>query len=269
MNSADAAPAPAMLERDGGVTIAYHASRARPGVALPGVGLPGVVFLTGLVSDMTGTKALMLERFCCGRGQAFLRFDYRGHGASSGRFEDASVGEWADDAIAVIDRLTEGPQLLVGSSLGGWIMLLAALARPARIKGLVGIAAAPDCTEAIWARLDPRARAEIERDGVTHLPSRYQDQPYAISRRLIEEGRRHLVLGAEIPIACPVRLIHGMADADVPWETAIRLAGRLASVDTTVTLIKDAGHRLSEPPELARIEAAIAEFDGRAETNSG
>ncbi|MFQ5955372.1 MAG: alpha/beta fold hydrolase [Kiloniellales bacterium] len=258
MRPADATPAPAILTRDDGATIAYHATGARPGGDLP-----GVVFLTGLMSDMTGTKALALERFCRHRGQAFLRFDYRGHGASSERFEDTCVGEWADDAIAVIDRLTEGPQVLVGSSLGGWIMLLAALARPARVKGLVGVAAAPDCTEAMWTRMDGQARARIERDGVTHVPSPYHDQPYAISRRLIEEGRRHLVLGAAIPITCPVRLLHGMADADVPWETAIRLAERMTGADVTVTLIKHAGHRLSEPPELARIEAAIAEFDER------
>lgn len=258
MKLADAAPAPAILARDDGVTIAYHAIGARPGVAWP-----GVVFLTGLMSDMTGSKALALERFCRHRGQAYLRFDYRGHGASSERFEDTCVGQWADDALAVIDRLTEGPQILVGSSLGGWIMLLVALARPARVTGLVGIAAAPDCTESIWARLDAETRARIERDGVAHLPSPYGDRPFAISRRFFEDGRRHLLLGAEIPISCPVRLIHGLADPDVPWDTAPRLARRLAGADVTVTLIKDAGHRLSEPAHLARIEAAVAELSDR------
>ena len=259
MKPADAAPAPAILARGDGVTIAYHMTAARPGVARP-----GVVFLTGLMSDMTGSKALALERFCRGRGQAFLRFDYRGHGASSQRFEDTCVGQWADDALAVIDRLTEGPQILVGSSLGGWIMLIVARARPTRIAGLVGIAAAPDCSESIWARLDPETRARIERDGVAHLPSDYSEAPYVFSRRFFEDGRRHLVLGAEIPVACPVRLIHGMADPDVPWKTAIRLTGRLAGADVTVTLIKDAGHRLSEPPHLARIEAAVAELSDLA-----
>ena len=258
MKLADAAPAPAILTRDDGVTIAYHASRARPGVARP-----GVVFLTGLMSDMTGSKALALERFCRHRGQAYLRFDYRGHGASSERFEDSCVGQWADDAIAVIDRLTEGPQILVGSSLGGWIMLLVALARPKRVAGLVGIAAAPDCTESIWARLDAETRARIERDGIAYLPSDYSEEPYAFSRQFFEDGRRHLLLGAEIPVGCPVRLIHGLADPDVPWDTAPRLARRLAGADVTVTLIKDAGHRLSEPPQLARIEAAVAELSDR------
>jgi pimeloyl-ACP methyl ester carboxylesterase len=225
------------------------------------VELAGVVFLTGFVSDMTGGKAVALERFCGDRGQAFLRFDYRGHGASSGRFRDGTIGAWAEDAVAVIDRLTEGPQILVGSSMGGWIMLLAALARPRRIHGLVGIAAAPDFTEDLmWARFTPEIRRRIEREGVYYLASDYGEEPYAVTRELIEEARRHLLLRDTIPLACPVRLIHGLEDPDVPWQTALTLAGQLASTDATVTLIKAAGHRLSEPENIARIAAAVADL---------
>jgi pimeloyl-ACP methyl ester carboxylesterase len=253
---AEAVAAPAILTRDHGVTIAYHATPAAPGVELP-----GVVFLTGFVSDMTGSKALVLERFCRARGQAFVRFDYRGHGASSGRFRDGTIGAWADDAVAVVDQLTEGPQILVGSSMGGWIMLLAALARPQRIHGLVGIAAAPDFTEDLmWDRFTPEIRRRLEDKGFHYLASEYDPQPYIVTRRLIEEARGHLLLRDTVPLACPVRLLHGLDDPDVPWQTSLRLAERLAGADVTVTLIKAAGHRLSEPDNIARIEAAVADL---------
>ena len=195
---------------------------------------------------MTGTKALFLDEYCRRRGRAYVRFDYFGHGASSGDFADGTVGRWAEDAIAVIDQLTEGPQILVGSSLGGWLMLLAALARPERIRALVGIAAAPDATEdLLWPRLDAAQRRELLDPGSVTLPSEYDPAGYTYRLGLIEDGRRHLVMRAPIALDCPVRLLHGLRDASVPWQTSLRLAEQLTSRDVTVTLVKDGDHRLS------------------------
>ena len=210
------------------------------------------------MSDMTGTKAMALESWAKNAGRAFLRFDYQGHGASSGRFEEGTIGLWAADAIAAFDALTEGPQVLVGSSMGGWIMLLTALARPERISALVGIAAAPDFTEDLmWPTFDEAARATLQRDGVLHQPSDYGDEPYTITLKLIEDGRQHLLLRKPLPITCPVRLIQGMADADVPWQTALRIAETLESDDVEVQLVKAGDHRLSTPEDLARLTATI------------
>ncbi len=240
-----AAAEPGRLERAGGHTIAYHAT---PGKR------PGVVFLGGFMSDMTGTKAMALEDHCRDRGLVYLRFDYLGHGQSSGAFTDGTIGRWAADAIAVIDELTTGPQVLVGSSMGGWIMLLAALARPERVVGLLGLAAAPDFTEELIRQgLDDGQRAALRDHGVVTMPSDYDDTPYPITRALIEEGRDHLLLGGPIALGCPVRLLQGMADRDVPWKTALTLAEKLAGDDVEVTLIKGGDHRLSEPQDLARL----------------
>ncbi len=240
---------PDRLSRPDGSAIAYHKT---PGSA------PGIVFLGGFMSDMTGTKALSLESFARERGQAFLRFDYQGHGASTGRFEDGTIGSWTADAVAALDALTEGPQVLVGSSMGGWIMLLAALARPQRIAGLLGIAAAPDFTEDLmWNAYPEEVRDTLRREGVYREPSDYGDEPYTITMRLIEEGREHLLLRKPIPIGCPVRLIHGVADPDVPWQISIRLAEQLESGDVEVTLVKSGGHRLSEPEDLDRLGSTL------------
>jgi pimeloyl-ACP methyl ester carboxylesterase len=236
------------IER-GGARLAYAAQQ--------GAG-PTVVFLGGYASDMTGTKASYLEEWCRGRGQAFLRFDYQGHGQSSGRLVDGTIGEWRDDALAVIRQCTSGPLLLVGSSMGGWVMVLTALAIPERIHALVGIAAAPDFTEdLLWARLDDGQRAALQKDGVLHLPSAYRE-PMPFTWRLVEDGRRHLVLRSPLPLPAPVRLLHGSRDLDVPWETSWRLAEAIRGHDVALTLIKDGGHRLSEPHELSLLGTTVA-----------
>ncbi len=231
-------------------------------VASPGRA-PTVLFLGGLRSDMTGTKAAFLEAWCRARGQAFLRFDYTGHGASAGRFEDGTIGAWSADALAVLDRLTEGPVILVGSSMGGWAMLNVALARPDRVAALVGIAAAPDFTEdLLWDRWDAERRATLLFDGVVREPNPYDPAGYAYTRALIEDGRRHLRLRAPIPLACPVRLLHGQRDDAVPWQTSLRLAECLAAGDVQVTLIKDGDHRLSREADLSLLGRTLAALLG-------
>jgi pimeloyl-ACP methyl ester carboxylesterase len=223
---------------------------------------PTLVFLPGLRSDMRGEKATMLAAFCAALGQACLRFDYSGHGASGGRFEDGTIGRWAADAVAAIDALSAGPVLLVGSSMGGWIALLTALARPERVAALVGIAAAPDFTEAlVWAGLDSGQRAALMQHGSVTLPSAY-GEPMTLTRALVEDGRRHLLLDRPIPLACPVRLLHGQRDAEVPWATALRLSERLAGADVQVTLVKDGDHRLSRPADLALLRDVIGRMLG-------
>lgn len=240
---------PRTLRCEDGATIAYHAT---PGKS------PGVVFLGGFMSDMDGAKALAVEAWAGARARAVVRFDYTGHGASSGEFVDGTIGRWAADAVLVLDQLCEGPQVLVGSSMGGWIMLLAALARPEKVAGLLGIAAAPDFTEDLIASmLSPDQRRALARDGRIEVPNDYGDDPYTISMNLIEEARDHLLLGSPIPIHCPVRLIHGLKDSDVPWQTSQRLSGSLESGDVEVILVKDGGHRLSEDRDLARLTAVL------------
>ncbi len=225
-------------------------------VAQPGAG-PTVVFLGGYASDMTGTKATYLEDWCRARGHAFVRFDYQGHGRSSGRLADGTIGEWRDDALAIIEKCTRGPLLLVGSSMGAWVMLLAALAMPDRVHALVGVAAAPDFTEdLLWARLGEDQRARLRLDGVVHVPSAY-GEPMPFTWRLVEDGRRHLLLRAPLSLPGPVRLLHGTRDADVPWETSMRLAETIRERDVTLTLVKDGEHRLSEPHELALLGATV------------
>ncbi len=241
---------PRILTRRDGATIAYHKTDGSA---------PGVVFMGGFMSDMTGTKAVMLESFCRRTGRGYLRFDYLGHGASSGAFADGTIGRWAEDVIAVLDELTDGPQVLVGSSMGGWIMLLAALARPDRVAGLIGIAAAPDFTEVLmWQHYPPEVRAILHHDGIHYEPSEYSDEPYPITMKLIEDGRRHLVLERPLAVHCPVRLIHGMADAAVPWEHTLRISEMLLSSQVTVTLVKDGDHRLSRDEDLARMCRVVA-----------
>ena len=226
---------------------------------------PGVIFLTGFRSDMTGSKALHLEAHCRARGQAFLRFDFFAHGQSSGRFEEATIGRWADDAVAVIDELTTGPQLLVGSSMGGWVALISSLRRRERVRGVIGIAPAPDFTEdMILPKLEPPVRDELYRNGVVYLPSGYSDEPYPITLRLIEDARRHLLLRDRIDLHCPIRLLQGMEDPDVPWRTAIRIIEQACSTDARLVLIKDGDHRLSREQDLALLSATVDELTAKA-----
>jgi pimeloyl-ACP methyl ester carboxylesterase len=217
-----------------------------------------VVFLAGYRSDMTGTKASFLADVCARRGQAYVRFDYRGHGQSSGRFEDGTIGAWLDDALAILDRIAQGPLLLVGSSMGGWLALLAARARTARIRGLLLVAPAPDFTERLlWQRFDPGQRERLLREGVITEPSPYGD-PLPFTRKLIEEGRRHLLLdGSDLVFPFPVHILHGRKDADVPLALSLELAGRLDAPHVTVEILGDGDHRLSRPEDLARLEAAL------------
>ena len=242
-------PPPSLLKREGRDTIAY---RAMDGTS------PGVMFCGGFMSDMTGTKATALEAHCRSTGRAFVRFDYAGHGESGGAFRDGTIGSWRDDALAVLDRIAMGPQILVGSSMGGWIVLLLAQARPERVAGLVGVAAAPDFTEdLIWATLDDEGRRTLTETGEIVMPCDYGDDPYPITMGLIEEGRDHLLLGAPIALRRPIHLLQGMRDEDVPWRTALQIAERVESERVTVELIKDGDHRLSRDEDLARLCAAV------------
>lgn len=219
---------------------------------------PTVVFLPGFRSDMTGDKATALAAFCAERGVAMLRFDYSGHGVSSGDFLNGTIGAWAADALAAIDALTSGKLILVGSSMGGWLALLTAIARPDRAAALIGIAAAPDFTQRLmWEAMVPSERATLQRDGVLYVPSQYGD-PTPITQALIQDGANHQVLTGHIPIRCPIRLLHGQADPDVPWELALRIAEQAATDDVRITLVKDGDHRLSRPADLALLRRTVA-----------
>jgi pimeloyl-ACP methyl ester carboxylesterase len=237
------------LDRGNGTDLAWAHQQGRG---------PTVVFLPGFRSDMTGDKATALAAFCAGRGAAILRFDYSGHGASSGDFLDGTIGTWAADALAAIDALTTGKLVLVGSSMGGWIALLTAVARPDRVAAMVGIAAAPDFTQRLmWEAMAPPERATLQRDGVLYVPSQYGD-PTPITRTLIEDGANHLVLTGHIPIRCPIRLLHGQADPDVPWELSLRIAEQADTPDVRIVLVKDGDHRLSRPADLALLRQTVA-----------
>ncbi|MCB1338032.1 MAG: alpha/beta hydrolase [Maritimibacter sp.] len=245
---------PDYLDTAQGRRIAYHRSAGA---------LPGVVFLGGFMSDMEGTKALALEAWAQRTGRAFLRFDYSGHGQSSGAFTEGCIGDWAEDARAAIHALTEGPQVLVGSSMGGWIAALIARDEPGRIAGLVGIAAAPDFTEdSMWRDFTDEERARLMAEGQVALPSEYGD-PYPITRRLIEDGRRNLVLRTPLRIDAPVRLLQGTADADVERGVALGMLDHIEGSDVRLTLVKHADHRFSSPEALALVVASIEDVLGQ------
>jgi pimeloyl-ACP methyl ester carboxylesterase len=235
--------APQSLEiiKDDGVRIAALV-RAGSG--------PGIVWLNGFKSVMMGTKAQAVDGWAAENGRACVRFDYFGHGASSGDFRDGTVSRWLDDSLTVIDRLSRGRQILVGSSMGAWLALHCALARPDRISGVLLVAPAVDFTERLlWDTFPPEVRRQIERDGEWLRPSQYDAESYPITRRLIEDGRRHLLLGAPITLSSPVRILQGMADPDVPWRHAMLVLERLGP-DTELTLVKSGDHRLSRSHDL-------------------
>lgn len=223
----------------------------------PGAG-PCVVFLGGYRSDMAGTKAAYLEDACAARGQAYVRFDYRGHGLSGGDFADGTIGLWTADALAVCAMVVPpGPVVLVGSSMGGWIALLAARALGARVAGIVGIAAAPDFTRPLYDSLDGAQRAALARDGFIAMPNDYSDAPYIFTAALFADGETQCILDDMPPYACPIRLVQGMKDTDVPWQTAHRIKNAAPGADITVTLVADGDHRLSRSEDLALIDAQI------------
>jgi len=238
------------------------AVRARAG------GGPGLFWLGGFNSDMRGTKALALDAWAAENGRACVRFDYSGHGESGGAFIDGTIGRWLEETVAVFDQFCRGPQVVIGSSMGGWMALLLARAlasrdaKQATLAGLVLIAPAPDFTEQLmWNAFSDEVREEIRTKGVWMRPSPYDDgTPYPITRALIEEGRNHLLLGSAIEVGCPVRILQGGQDPDVPWQHAFALAHRLPAEDVVLTMIQDGDHRLSRPQDIARIMAAVAEM---------
>lgn len=236
-----------------GRKLAYHKTEGKG---------PTVVFLGGLKSDMEGTKAIHLEDWCRARGQSFLRFDYSGHGESSERFEDGCIGDWHEDTLAAVDALTDGPLVVVGSSMGGWQALLLAKARAERIKGMVTIAAAPDFTEdGYWANFSDAQKETLETVGQVELPSDYME-PYIITKRMIADGRKQLVLRDALPLSFPVRFLQGTEDTAVTRETALRLLDHAQGDDLRLTLVKGADHRFSDEACLALIERAVEEVLG-------
>ena len=240
----------AYLNTDSGAQLAYYQLKGEQ---------PGVVFCCGFMSDMTGAKAAFVENFCREQGRAFVRFDYRGHGQSSGDLTKINISSWLADTLAVLDHLTNGPQFIIGSSMGAWIATLVAKARPERIKKLIGIAAAPDFTEdLIWTQLPSEMQKRLLQDEVLYFPSEYSNKPYAITRQFIEDGRNNLILRTAIPVNCPVHLLHGMQDADIPWQISLKLAECIQSADVKLTLIKDGNHRLSREQDLVLLSQALA-----------
>lgn len=251
------------LKVGAGAAVRDIAVRVREG------GGPGLFWLGGFNSDMRGTKAEALDQWAAGRGRACVRFDYSGHGESGGDFMQGTISRWLEESVAVFDHFCRGPQVVIGSSMGGWIALLLAreLNRRAQeggtasIVGMVLIAPAPDFTEVLmWRRFPPEIRKEIEEKGVWARPSEYSEEPYLITRALIEDGRNHLLLGGLVETGCPVRVLQGVKDPDVPWRHATELVARIARDDVVLTLVKDGDHRLSRPEDIDRLIAAVSEF---------
>jgi pimeloyl-ACP methyl ester carboxylesterase len=253
---------PTFIEVGEGEGLRRIAVRARAGSG------PGLFWLGGFNSDMRGTKALALDAWAAEHGRACIRFDYSGHGESGGAFIDGTIGRWLEEVVAVFGQFAQGPQVVIGSSMGGWMALLLARAladrdaKEATLAGLVLIAPAPDFTEQLmWNAFSDEVREEIRTKGVWMRPSEYGDgTPYPITRALIEEGRNHLLLGSAIEVGCPVRILQGAQDPDVPWQHAFALAHRLPAEDVVLTMIQDGDHRLSRPQDIARIMAAVAEM---------
>lgn len=239
---------PSRLTTDHG-DLAYHHTSSRG---------PGAIFCSGFMSDMEGSKALALADYAAQVSRSFTRFDYRGHGQSTGVFRDLVVSDWLADALAVFDAVTSGPQVVIGSSMGGWIALHLALARRERVKALVLIAPAPDFTSRLmWPSFSAEEKATIETHGFLEQPTEYGPEPYVITKRLIEDGRSLGLLHAPIALHCPVRILHGQRDASVPWDLSLELMDQLESEDVEATFVKQGDHRLSEPQDIARLIAAV------------
>lgn len=251
-----------MLSLGTGSAARPIAVRARTG------GSPGLFWLGGFKSDMRGTKAEALDQWAARNGRAMARFDYSGHGESGGAFTDGTIGRWLEESLAVFQQCCRGPQVAIGSSMGGWLALLLAreLARQGHgdgpsLAGLVLIAPAVDFTEELmWKRMPPEIRQQITDTGLWTRPSAYDEGGYPITRTLIEEGRHHLLLDGMIETGCPVRILQGARDEDVPWQHAVELTSRFARDDVVLTLVKDGDHRLSRPEDIERLIAAVAEF---------
>jgi pimeloyl-ACP methyl ester carboxylesterase len=250
------------------LTVGAGADRRAIAVRVRDGQSPGLFWLGGFKSDMQGTKAVALDGWAEAHGRACIRFDYSGHGESGGSFHDGTIGRWLEESLAVFDTHAKGPQVLIGSSMGGWLALLLAreLTRrapsgAASLAGMVLIAPAVDFTEELmWKRLPAAIKREIETKGVWLRPSEYSPEPYPITKRLIEEGRKHLLLGGMIETGCPVRILQGVQDPDVPWDHSVELVSRFARDDVVLTLVKDGDHRLSRPEDIERLTAAVAEF---------
>jgi pimeloyl-ACP methyl ester carboxylesterase len=229
-------------------------------------GAPALFWLGGFKSDMGGTKAVALDGWAAAQGRGCVRFDYSGHGESGGDFTAGTIGRWLEESAAVFAAFVKGPAVLIGSSMGGWLALLLARELRARqttgsVSGLVLIAPAVDFTEELmWKRFPDQVKQQIETQGFWLRPSQYSEAPYPITRGLIEDGRKHLLLGGLIETGCPVRILQGAKDPDVPWQHAVELSSRLARDDVVLTLVKDGDHRLSRPEDIERLIAAVAEF---------
>jgi len=238
------------LKRDGKPSLAYVYSQGRD------ANLPVIMFCGGYRSDMEGTKALFLEEQCKARGQGYLRFDYSGHGASEGEFEALTISDWRDDALDIFHALVDQPVVIVGSSMGGWIALLVALRLQDNdvLRGVVGLAAAPDFTEEMFHdRLDAAQQAALMEDGIVYVPNDYSDEPYAFTRAFYEDGKNNLILTGKQALSCPLTLIQGLADKDVPWQTAVKIAEVFGVADEDVVFIEGGDHRLSSPDQLATL----------------
>lgn len=232
--------------------IAYHKLTGKE---------PTVIFCGGYMSDMEGTKACFLERTCAELGLSYVRFDYSGHGSSSEEFVDGTIGKWKEDTLAVIDQLTDGPLIIIGSSMGGWIGLLVSLARKERVRAFIGIAAAPDFTrELMWNNYNDTIKETLKRDGIYLEPSSYSDEPYKVTYALIQDGENHILLDKTIELGCPIRLFHGLQDKDVPSDYSSRIAEKVQSGDVIISYNKTGDHSLSSPADLQRLKTALSEF---------
>lgn len=258
--------APAMVENTkfidcgDGERLAYAQSGGKKSSQKGSAKDIGVVWCGGLHSDMAGTKAAALAEWAHKTGTSFTRFDYYGHGASTGEFAKGTISRWRDDALAILDHIATGPQVLVGSSMGGWVSSLVACARPAQVKAIVFVAPAPDFTEDLmWQQFSDAIKHELQTKGSFIRPSEYDDEGYEISLSLIEDGRNNLVLRAPIPFTGPVRILHGLADPDVPWQHSLKLIDALQSDDIAATFVKGADHRISDPPNLVRLIGLVEE----------